>query len=54
METKERKETLMSIALVFLLIAIILWIVAAAPVAVPYVNVGWLGLAFYGFSLIVK
>lgn len=44
----------MTAAFILLIIAIICWIVAASPAPVPYINIGWLGLAFYGFSLIVK
>jgi len=44
----------MTLPLVFLVIAIICWVVAATPAPVPFVQLGWLGLAFYGLSLIVK
>lgn len=43
----------MSISFLFLLIATICWLLAAIPVAVPRISIGWLGLFFYGLSLLI-
>jgi len=44
----------MSLSVLFLIVAVILFIVAALGVNVPRVNLGWLGLAFFAGSFLVS
>lgn len=45
----------MSAQVVLLVVALICWFVAATPfVATSPVKVGWLGMFFYGLSLVVR
>lgn len=39
---------------IMLVVAVILWLLAAIPINQGYVNLGWLGLFFYGLSLVIK
>ena len=43
----------MTLSILFLLVSVILFIIAALGVAVPRVQMGWAGLAFFAGSFLV-
>jgi len=44
----------MSISLLLLILAVICWFMAALPVPVPKISIGWLGMFLYGLSMLVR
>lgn len=43
-----------TVTVVFLIVAIVLWLLAAIPAIPSPIAWGWLGMFFYGLSMVVK
>jgi fatty acid desaturase len=49
----QRQEYRMSVKLIFLVVAIILFVLQALGISSPKVSTGWIGMAFFAAAFIV-